>query len=64
MKFRLEPHKKDKDMIEATYTWVNSGKDETTLLAFVIHIDCLEDVEIREEIKNNGEAFVDMKIAP
>jgi len=63
MQYKLTPHPKDSAMIEATYTWENksSGK-KNTLLAFVVHEDCIEDEDIKQEIKTHGSAFVEMTV--
>ena len=63
MKLQLEPNRKDSDMIEATYKWKNNFKKEQTLLAFVVHIDCLEDIDIKRRLAEGELVDVVLEIA-
>ena len=62
MQYDLEPHKDDKDMIIATYTWTpKAASTKITRLAFMIHIDDIEDDEILAELREHGESRIDIK---
>lgn len=62
MKLQLEPNKKDSDMIEATYKWTDNRKKEHTLLAFVVHIDCLDDIAIKNKLNGGDPVEVELNI--
>jgi len=63
MKYLLTKHKKDGDMIEATYTWINFQKEAKVMLAFVVHIDCIEDEDIKRQLSLDGMCDVEMTAA-
>ena len=56
MIFDLAVHHQDNEMIEATYKW-----QDKRILAFVIHIDCINDDTIIGELRNHGESIIEMK---
>ena len=55
MKLTLKRNPTDSAMIEFYYTW-----NRSTLLACVMHEDCLEEYELLEIIDKMGEATVRM----
>ena len=56
MKLQLEAHAKDTDMIEATCI-----VPHRTLLAFVVHIDCLDDLDIKQRLEDGETVNVELK---
>lgn len=64
MKYLLKKHPQDEAMIEATCTWVDSKKEEYTILAFVVHVDCIEDDNIKHELSVEGMAHVEVLVCP
>ena len=62
MKLQLEANTKDSDMIEATYKWTSSRKVEQTLLAFVVHIDCLDDLGQRGRFEAGEVVNMEIKV--
>ena len=62
MKYQLKKNERDDSMIEASYTWTNHKKETQTILAFVVHVDCLEDEEIQRQLSIHGSAEVEMKL--
>ena len=62
MKLQLEANAKDSDMIEATYKWANGRKVEQTLLAFVLHVDCLDEFPIKQRLEDGQVVTVEIKV--
>lgn len=63
MKFTLKRHPKDRSMVEATTTYtIGKNLVEHTLLAFVIHEDCIADRGITDRLDEDEEVLVDMVI--
>ena len=57
MKYILKRHSVDSSMIEAT-----QNTYESTYLAFVIHEDMIEDMDLMEALDTYGEIEVEMKL--
>lgn len=57
MRLTLSAHKQDSDMIQA---FTKIGRK--SCLAFVVHIDCITDQQIRTALEDGAEIAVEMNI--
>lgn len=62
MIYKLQRHKEDTAMIEATGEWTSSLGKVNTFLAFIVHEDCIEDPNIKDELENAVEVIVELKL--